>query len=74
MYLCDSDAPTRVLAIPAVAGLEGEQCFLWNFDRTHIAEGGSEDEENRHAQTKGKKKKKGRCPKERKRFPKRTTK
>ena len=57
----------------AVAGLEGEQCFLWNFDRTHIAEGGSEDEENRHAQTKGKKKKKNRCPKERKRFPKRTT-
>ena len=37
----------------AVAG-DGEadhQCYLWNFDQTHIAEGGSDDdEETRHDQ------------------------
>ncbi|QDZ22572.1 hypothetical protein A3770_08p50900 [Chloropicon primus] len=60
----------------AVAGLEGDhQCYLWNFDQTHVAEGGSDDDdEARHAhQSRKQKKKKGRCAKERKKYPKRTT-
>ena len=60
----------RVEGEQLLAGLEGEQCYLWNFS-AEVESTESDDKED-EKQSKQKKKTK-RCPKIRKKYPKRTT-
>jgi len=55
-----------------LAGMEGDLCHLWNFAAEEKAESDS-DKEGDGKQSRQSKKKNKRCPKHRKKYPKRTT-
>ena len=63
----------RVFDSYVVAGVQGEACLLWNFDRSAGGIPGNSDSDDEKVMQRRKNRSMKKCPKQRKRYPKRAT-